>query len=120
MTDKPYMQPNYRSDWELLKFVESQYDEGKLNEDQARFFSDERPAEEFYDLWTDPHETKNLAHSIDRDHQTALAEHRDTLYRWVLETDDKGRFPESDNALKAVIDRWGDDAVNKEYDRVRK
>lgn len=120
MTDKPYMQPNYRSDWELLKFMESQYDEGKLNEDQARFFSDERPAEEFYDLWTDPHETKNLAHSIDRDHQTALAEHRDTLYRWVLETDDKGRFPESDNALKAVIDRWGDDAVNKEYDRVRK
>ncbi|MCH2387041.1 MAG: hypothetical protein MK240_02465, partial [Opitutales bacterium] len=119
MTEKPYMQTNYRSDWELLKFMESEYEAGKLNEVQSHFFRDERPAEEFYDLWTDPHETKNLVHSIDRDYQVALANHRDILYRWVLETDDKGRFPETDNALRAVIDRWGDDAVNKEYERVR-
>jgi len=29
------------------------------------------------------------------------------------------RGPTSDEALKAVIDRWGDKAVNKEYERVR-
>ena len=51
---------------------------------------------------------------------TALAEHRDILYRWIIETDDKGRFPESENALRAVLDRWGDQAVNPEYDEVRK
>ena len=37
----------------------------------------------------------------------ALAEHRDILNRWILETDDNGRFPESENALRAVIQRWG-------------
>lgn len=64
------------------------------------------------DLW-------NLVHSIEREHAMELARHRDILYSWILETDDKGRFPESDDALRAVIDRWGDAAVNQEYDRVR-
>ncbi len=119
MTDKPYMQPNYRTESELMRFMHSQYEAGKLNEVEARFFGPERPAEELYDLVADPEQTNNLVHSIDRDHAIALANHRDILYRWILETDDKGRFPESNNALRAVLDRWGDDAVNKEYDRVR-
>ena len=78
-----------------------------------------RPAEELYDLKNDPGETNNLAHSYRREHAIQLAKHRDILYNWIIETDDKGRFPEADDALRAVIDRWGDDAVNKEYDRVR-
>ena len=120
MTDKPYMQPNYRSNSELMKFMSDQYEAGKLNELEAQFFGPERPAEEFYDLQNDPEETNNLIHSIDREQAIALANHRDILSRWILDTDDKGRYPESDNALRAVLDRWGDDAVNKEYDRVRK
>lgn len=120
MTDKPYMQPNYRSEWETMTTLQSMYNNGELNEIQSRFPSNERPAEEFYDLLEDPYETNNLVHSIDREHAIELAKHRDILYRWIIETDDKGRFPESDEALKAVIDRWGDQAVNKEYERVRK
>ena len=119
MTDKPYMQPNYRSESELMKFMHTAYEAGNLNETQARFFSDHRPAEELYDLQNDPGETNNLVHSFKRKHAIQLAKHRDILYRWIIETDDKGRFPESNNALSAVLDRWGDDAVNKEYDRVR-
>lgn len=118
MTDKPYMQSNYRDDWESLKVLKQLYADGQLNEIQARFPSDERPAEEFYDLQEDPHETNNLVHSVEREHQMALAHHRDLLYRWIIETDDKGRFPESDAALEAVLDRWGDQAVNKEYERI--
>ena len=49
----------------------------------------------------------------------ALSEVRTLLDRWVVETNDLGRFPESDEALKAALKRWGDKAVNKEYDRVR-
>ena len=119
MTDKPYMQPSYRDDWESIELLRSMYKESKLNEVQARFPSNERPAEELYDLWEDPYETNNLVHSYKREHAIELAKHRDLLYKWIIETDDKGRFPETDEALKAVIDRWGDTAVNKEYDRVR-
>ena len=119
MTDKPYMQPNYRTNSALMQHMHKEYEAGNLNETQARFFSPERPAEELYDLQNDPGETNNLVHSYHREHAVQLAKHRDILYRWIIETDDKGRFPESDNALRAVIDRWGDDAVNKEYKRVR-
>jgi len=47
------------------------------------------------------------------------AKQRDILYKWIIETNDKGCFPETNEALKAVIDRWGEKAVNEEYNRVR-
>lgn len=119
MTDKPYMQANYRSDWGTLKNLKELYDKGELNEIQARFASDDRPAEELYDLQNDPHETINLVNSFQRDHAMELAKHRDILYKWILDTDDKGRYPETDDALRAVLDRWGVQAVNHEYKRVR-
>ncbi len=119
MTEKPYLQSNYRDSRESMKVLKSLYREGKLNEVQSHFVNDERPAEELYDLHEDPHETKNLVHSYKREHALELAKHRDILYNWIIETDDKGRFPESDEALKAVIDRWGEKAVNKEYKRVK-
>ena len=65
------------------------------------------------------YETKNLIHSVDRKIAIEIGKHRDILYRWILETNDKGRFPETDNALRAVVDRWGSKAVNREYERVR-
>jgi arylsulfatase A-like enzyme len=119
MTDKPYLQPQYRDGREYMIVLKELYRNGQLNNVQSHFVSDERPAEELYDLKNDPHETNNLIHSMDREHAIVLAELRDTLYRWILETDDKGRFPESDDALRAVLDRWGEQAVNREYDRVR-
>ena len=119
MTEKPYLQPQYRDGWASLELLRTLYKEGKLNAVQARFASNERPAEEFYDLWEDPHETNNLIHSNQREHAIELARHRDFLYKWIIETDDKGRFPESNASLKAVVDRWGKKAVNEEYRRVR-
>ena len=119
MTDRPYLQPQYRDEWDSIKLLKQLYKESKLNVVQARFVSNERPAEELYDLETDPHETVNLVHSWKREHAEALAELRTILYKWIIDTDDKGRYPESDEALKAVIDRWGDKAVAPEYNRVR-
>jgi len=119
MTDKPYLQPNYRSGSASMKLLAQMHREGTLNAVQDHFASEVRPAEEFYDLENDPHETKNLIHSADRKIAIEIGKHRDILYRWILETNDKGRFPETDNALRAVVDRWGSKAVNREYDRVR-
>lgn len=119
MTDRPYLQPQYRDGRDYMEVLKRLYKEGELNEVQSKFVSPERPAEELYDLKNDPHETNNLVHSSKREHAMALGELRTILHRWIIETDDKGRFPESNEALKAVIDRWGEKAVNKEYDRVR-
>ncbi len=119
MTDRPYLQPQYRDGHKYMQVLREMHRNGELNEVQARFAGDQRPAEELYDLQADPHETNNLVHSARRDHAQALGELRTILDRWIVETDDRGRFPESDAALKAVLDRWGDKAVNPEYDRVR-
>jgi arylsulfatase A-like enzyme len=118
-TDRPYLQPQYRDGRDYMKVLKRLHREGELNAVQSRFVSDERPAEELYDLKNDPHETKNLIHSQKRPHAEARAELRTILHRWIIETGDQGRFPESDAALKAALDRWGDRAVNPEYDRVR-
>jgi len=119
MTDRPYLQPQYRDGREYMTVLRRLHDAGELDEVQSRFVSDERPAEELYDLREDPHETENLVHSTERDHAEALGELRRTLARWVVETDDRGRYTESDDALAAVLQRWGDDAVDEEYDRIR-
>ena len=119
MTDRPYLQPQYRDSHNYMEIWKELYHDGELNEVQSHFVGPDRPAEELYDLWLDPHETNNLVHSYQYEYAMELARHRDILYRWIIETDDKGRFPESDEGLKAVIRRWGERAVNKEYKRVR-
>ncbi len=117
MTDRPYLQPQYRDGRPEMKAYRQLFREGKLNAVQAAFAGPDRPAEELYDLETDPHETINLVH--DPKLGQVLGEMRTKLGRWIIETNDMGRFPESDAALKAALKRWGARAVNKEYDRVR-
>ena len=119
MTDRPYLQPQYRDGRESLETLRELHTRGELDDVQAQFAGEHRPAEEFYDLARDPHETTNLIHTRDVDLRKAIAEHRTILHRWLVETDDQGRFPESDAALRAVVQRWGQEAVDPEYDRVR-
>jgi len=118
MTDRPYLQPQYRDGRPEMEAIRRLYAEGELDPVQAAFAGPDRPAEELYDLESDPHETVNLVH--DESYAQALGELRTILDRWIVETDDQGRFPESDEALRAVVERWGEKAVNREYDRVRR
>jgi hypothetical protein len=53
---------------------------------------DKRPADELYDLRTDPHELNNLASSPE--HRATLAELKASLDAWINETGDKGETPE--------------------------
>lgn len=119
MTDRPYLQPQYRDNRDYTMALHELYAAGALNPVQAAFAGPTRPAEELYDLEQDPFETNNLLHSSNPEHQKALGEMRTILHQWIVETNDQGRFPETPEALKAVVQRWGDRAVNPEYDAVR-
>jgi arylsulfatase A-like enzyme len=61
-------------------------DQGKLTESQRACFAIPRPAEELYDLETDPDELTNLA--ADPKHASDLAELRKALADWTSETGD--------------------------------
>lgn len=62
-------------------------------------------------------ETQNLADNPE--FAGFLKQHREILETWIQETDDKGQYPESDDALRGVLTRWSQQAVNPEYDKVR-
>lgn len=116
--NRSYMQPNYRDEWESTQLLRTLYADGKLNEVQSRIFKDNRPEEELYDLIRDPDEISNLAINID--YQKELERHREILNNWVKETDDKGQYPEDVENLKYMLGIWDEQAVNKEYDVIRK
>ncbi len=118
LTDRPYLQPQYRDGQVLMKTWKGLRDEGKLTPTASVFVGDKRPAEELYDLDADPHEVKNLAG--DPAHTAELKRHRKILADWMKETDDKGQYPESTEGLLQVMYRWGDRCINPEYEAVRK
>ena len=117
-SDRPYMQPNYRDTWELTQIMRKLHAEGRLDAIQDRFWSDDRPGEELYDLQNDPHEIENLAG--DPKYADELKRHRIILDHWIRKTDDKGQYPEDIANLKYMFDWWGEKCVNPEYDRFRK
>ena len=111
------MQPQYRDGRGVVREVRRMYEQGELNEVQARFYGPDRPAEELYDMQNDPHQINNLAH--DPAHTHELERHREILEKWIKETDDKGQYPESQESLAGVLKRWGNKCVNPEYDALR-
>lgn len=68
------------------------YDKGEL-EPPKTYFWETKPAEELYDLWNDPDETMNLAHSAQ--HQPTLKRFRQALGEWQRRTRDLGFLPEN-------------------------
>jgi N-sulfoglucosamine sulfohydrolase len=52
------------------------------------------PYEQLYDTSTDPHEIHNLAESEQTEHREALLRMRAALDTWIVETGDRGEFPE--------------------------
>lgn len=113
-TDRPYMQPNYRDDWEVTQLMRKAYMNGELNDIQARFWEKERPQEELYDLSKDPDELENLASNSS--FSAELKVHRAILEDWITRTDDKGQYPEDVEGLKFMYGIWGEKCVNPEYD----
>jgi uncharacterized sulfatase len=66
--------------------------EGRLQGAPSLFFRATKPVEELYDTQTDPHEVHNLANNPAQ--AAKLAELREKLRAWMLETGDLGLIPE--------------------------
>ena len=74
---------------------------GELRGPQRIFFSRTKPAEEFYDLKSDPDEINNLIDS--RKHRAKLNELRQALNGWIEETHDLGTVPETELIARGLV-----------------
>ena len=108
LPNRPYLQPcAYKDAKAILIALREYHAAGKLNDVQELIFRDVRPAEELYDVKNDPREIHNLAGNPAYAEQ--LSELRNRLDRWMEETGDQGRQPESaemyDSDMKVYTDR---------------
>jgi len=92
---RPLLQPNaYKDNKAIYQRLRELHAAGELPELPERLlFAPERAPEELYDLQADLHETHNLAG--DPAYADVLADLRGRLERWMEETNDHGRTPES-------------------------
>ncbi len=119
MTDRPYTQPTYMDvdGVEFVKVMKQLHAENKLDSIQERFMSTERPAEELYNIKEDPFELNNLAKN--QNYAEILEKYTTILDQWIVETNDKGQYPESEDDLKLMLGIWGKNVINPEYDHLR-
>ena len=72
---------------------------GKLSGPAADLMSPTVAPEQLFDTEADPHEIVNLAASDKTEHQEALLRMRTALDTWIVETQDRGEFPEPDEIV---------------------
>lgn len=101
--DRPMLQPNaYKDNKPILLRLRELHAAGKLNDQQERLlFAPTRPAEELYEWQTDRYQLHDLAG--EPEHLAMLAKLRARLDRWMVETNDHGRTPESAAAYDAEM-----------------
>ena len=92
-------------------------EEGKLTGPPADLMSPTVAPEQLFDTWNDPHEINNLAKSDLPEHQAALLQMRQALDLWIVETKDRGNFPEAPEVVapfeKEMHDWFGTPAWHK-------
>jgi arylsulfatase A-like enzyme len=120
LTDRPWTQSTYMDvdGVAFVKVMRALHADGELDAAQSRFFQEERPAEELYDLVADPHELNNLAGVAE--YRGVREEYAAVLDRWIEETDDQGQYPEDVEGLKLMLGIWGEHATNPEYEPLRR
>lgn len=98
LPDRPYTQYNQyiETSYPTLGVMKELHARGKLNAAQSLFMAARKPAAEFYDLQTDPHEIHNLA--ADPKHRSLVQLYSARLDSWIAETGDRGGEPESPEA----------------------
>ncbi len=75
----------------LMRELQAQ---GRLDGPPAALMAMGGPSEELYDTDADPHEIRNLIDSPDPAHREAAMRLRAALDTWIVETGDRGQWPE--------------------------
>ncbi len=101
--DRPMLQPNaYKDNKPILLRLRELHTAGKLDDLQERLlFAPTRPAEELYEWQTDRYQLHDLAG--EPEHLAVLEKLRARLDRWMVETNDHGRTPETAAAYDAEM-----------------
>jgi arylsulfatase A-like enzyme len=100
MPDRPYTQFNeyITNNYPTQGVIKELFAAGKLNAVQAQWMAPRKPELELYDHQADPHEVNNLAG--DAKHRQSLHRLSAMLDKWIEETGDKGRTPESRETIE--------------------
>jgi len=102
-TALPYAIPNsYRMNMPMMQRLLELDGLNRLDPVSSLWMADNKPEEELYDLMTDPYEIKNLAGNDQ--YRDTLLFFRDLLDNWIIETNDLGRYRESELVSKWLID----------------
>lgn len=100
MPDKPnYQNIAYRLSNPLMVHLLELHEEGKLDENQERWFDETKPEEELYDTKSDPYEFNNLAGNPD--YADKLSELRNAHLKWIADYGDLGAIPEME-----MVHQW--------------
>ena len=109
---RPYLQPCvYKDQKPFMKRLRYLHAADKLDEVQSLFLAQSRPEEELYDLSKDRWEVHNLAKQPE--HLDKLREMRAILANWIIESDDQGRFPESEAAYDSAMKKYIDGIIRR-------
>lgn len=108
LPNRPYLQPNaYKDAKAILIALRKCQEDGELDEIQKLLFRQNRPEEELYDIHADPFEIHNLADDLA--YEEELADMGQRLDTWMVQTDDQGRQPETqemyDSDMALYLDR---------------
>ena len=110
--ERPYLQPCiYKDQKPFMKRLRYLHGADKLDEVQSLFLAQTRPEEELYDLSKDRWEVHNLAKQPE--HLDRLREMRALLANWIIESDDQGRFPESEAAYDSAMKKYLDGIIRR-------
>jgi arylsulfatase A-like enzyme len=83
----------------VIPLMREMYARGELKGPAASLMQP-LPYEQLYDTWNDPHEIRNLAGSADTTHRNALIRLRAAMDTWIIETGDRGEFPEPEEVVR--------------------
>lgn len=101
MPDRPYTQYNeyITKSYPTQNVMKELHAAGKLNATQQQWMAPRRPEFELYDLQADPHEVNNLAGRAEQ--RQTLDRLSKALDRWIEQSQDQGRTPESRETIEA-------------------